>query len=184
MLTLQNRYYSVVYYACSIINKKCHYLELSQTNAISLRKVHVVFLLKSKHFHALNRKNTPSKKSRVPNQQFGFSMIELLIAMLIFSIGLLGMASLQVTGMRMTRDSELNERASLYVNSMADKIRANSSSFVDTTAWNKTIQTALPDGFGEVTSNNRTHTISVSWVESQDSALQNSARKYELVIQL
>jgi len=141
-------------------------------------------ILISSHFLAFKSTNPASRKNILTNKQYGFSMIELLVAMLIFSIGLLGIVSLQVTGLRMTRDAELMGRASLYVSSIAEKIRASPSALVDTDDWNQTLQAALPNGFGEVTTVNRTHTISVSWIESQDSAFNNSWRSYELVIQL
>jgi type IV pilus assembly protein PilV len=123
------------------------------------------------------------KPTHSVRKQQGFSMIELLVAMLIFSIGLLGLASLQVTGLRMTRDAELMGRANLLASTMAEKIRAQPSALTDVENWKRTIQTTLPAGRGDIKSVNRTHTISVAWVESQDSTLVNHQRSYELVIQ-
>jgi len=180
MPTPKNRSCLALFIVWSIINKKRYQILLNQFSEASLCMANLRFFLISNHFHVF----PPPKINHLINKQHGFSMIELLVAMLIFSIGLLGIASLQVTGMRMTRDAELMGRASLYVSSMAEKIRANPSVLVDTVDWNQTIQMALPNGFGEVTTVNRTHTISVSWLESPDSILENSRRTYELVIQL
>ncbi|MFT6265316.1 MAG: type IV pilus assembly protein PilV [Oleiphilaceae bacterium] len=184
MLTSKNRSFSALFVICSIINKKPYLILFNQLSKANPCLVYLRHTLVSHHFFAFNFSCTASKKNILANKQHGFSMIELLVAMLIFSIGLLGLASLQVTGMRMTRDAELMGRASLYVSSMAEKIRASPSSLVDTVDWNRTIKTALPSGFGEVTAVNRMHTISVSWLESQDSTSNNSWRSYELVIQL
>ena len=61
--------------------------------------------------------------------QKGFSLLEVLIAVVVFSIGLLGLASLQVTGLKMSHDSLLRSVASLHANDMADRMRANYPAF-------------------------------------------------------
>jgi type IV pilus assembly protein PilV len=55
----------------------------------------------------------------------GFTLIEVLIAIVIFSIGLLGIAGLQIAGMRFTHGSQLRSIATLQAESMADLMRAN-----------------------------------------------------------
>ncbi len=55
----------------------------------------------------------------------GFTLVEILIAVVIFSIGLLGIAGLQVAGMRFTHGSQLRTIAVSQVESMADLMRAN-----------------------------------------------------------
>jgi type IV pilus assembly protein PilV len=55
----------------------------------------------------------------------GFTLVEILIAVVIFSIGLLGIAGLQVAGMRFTHGSQLRTIAVQQVESMADLMRAN-----------------------------------------------------------
>ena len=175
MPTPKNRLYFGLFTTCSAINKIRCYLTSPLLSAITFN------LVPTSNFNA----TSPIRiKNNLVNKQAGFSMIELLVAMLIFSLGLLGMASLQVTGLRMTRDAELMGRASLYANSMADHIRANPLSAVNTVTWNEVISTTLPNGVGQVSSMDQSHTISVSWLESEDSALTDSARTYELVIQL
>jgi type IV pilus assembly protein PilV len=184
MPTPKNRPFEALFIVASTINKKPYQILFNQFSKAKLCLVYLRHVLVSSHFSVFNFINPPSEKNSLANKQRGFSMIELLVAMLIFSVGLLGIASLQVTGMRMTRDAELMGRASLYVSSMAEKIRSNPSASFDRANWNQTIQTALPNGVGDVTTVNQMHTISVSWVESQDSSLENSWRSYEMVIQL
>jgi len=184
MPTPKNRSFTALFVVFSIINKKYFLTLFHQFFKTNLDKVSLRPISISNHFFVFNPTKNPTTQNRLANKQHGFSMIELLVAMLIFSLGLLGIASLQVTGMRMTRDAELMGRASLFVSSMAEKIRANPSALVDIANWNQTIQTALPNGSGEVTTVNKMHTISVSWVESQDSILEGSLRSYELVIYL
>ncbi len=57
--------------------------------------------------------------------QRGFTLLEILIAIVIFSIGLLGIARLQIAGMRFTHGSQLRSTAVLQAETMADLMRAN-----------------------------------------------------------
>ena len=61
----------------------------------------------------------------VKHQHSGFTLVEILIAIVIFSIGLLGIAGLQVAGMRFTHGSQLRSVAVAQAESMADLMRAN-----------------------------------------------------------
>jgi type IV pilus assembly protein PilV len=55
----------------------------------------------------------------------GFTIIEVAIAMLILSVGLLGVAGLQATGMKSTYDSHQRSIAMTQARDLADRIRAN-----------------------------------------------------------
>ena len=55
----------------------------------------------------------------------GFTMIEILVALLVLSIGLLGLAALQATGLRYNHSSYLRSQAVLQAYDMADRMRAN-----------------------------------------------------------
>lgn len=57
----------------------------------------------------------------------GFTLLEVLITVVIFSIGLLGLAGLQVKGLTLAHDSLLRTTATLLANDMADRMRANMS---------------------------------------------------------
>lgn len=61
----------------------------------------------------------------VNRSQRGFTLLEILIAIVIFSIGLLGIARLQIAGMRFTHGSQLRSTAILQAETMADLMRAN-----------------------------------------------------------
>jgi len=140
-------------------------------------------------------------------------MIELLVTILVFAVGLLGIASLQTTGMRMARDADLIGQASLLASSMADKMRGNmvvaggysgvdgtdrsclneddeeaepdcTAAQEDLIDWNQEIADFLPNGSGTVTSNSNVHTITVTWTESDDSIQANNQRTYNLVVRI
>lgn len=55
----------------------------------------------------------------------GFSLIETLIALVVLSVGLLGVAALHVEGMRYGHSGLYTTRAVLLAGDMADRIRAN-----------------------------------------------------------
>lgn len=61
-----------------------------------------------------------------PKKQKGFTLIEILVAVVILSIGLLGVASLQVQGLRNNQSAYLRSQASLLAYDMADRMRTNS----------------------------------------------------------
>lgn len=55
----------------------------------------------------------------------GFTLLEVLIALVVFSIGLLGLASLQVLSLKLTSDSLERTIATMLANDMIDRMRAN-----------------------------------------------------------
>ena len=57
--------------------------------------------------------------------QSGFSLIEVLVALLVLSLGLLGIAGLQMQGTRYVYDSHLSSVALIQAQDMADRMRAN-----------------------------------------------------------
>lgn len=98
-------------------------------------------------------------------------MIEVLIALVVTSIGLLGLAALQVTSLKVNHSAYLRTQATELAHDMADRMRANPTaatsggydlSFVDTPAnvttlpgadlydWTRMLQRELPGGVGSV----------------------------------
>jgi len=123
--------------------------------------------------------NISISKSAYVTKQQGFSMIELLVSMLVFAVGLLGIISLQTYSMRMTHDAELMGQASLLVNSMADKLRVQGDQ-LDIAPWKQQVELALPQGSGTVEKNGQLFTILVDWFESSDSTSDKSSQSHSL----
>lgn len=57
--------------------------------------------------------------------QKGFTLIEILITVIVLSIGLLGLAGLQISGLRANISSEARSKASILANDIAERMRAN-----------------------------------------------------------
>ncbi len=55
----------------------------------------------------------------------GFTFIEVMIAMLVLSIGLLGLAGLQLTGLRYNQSGYLRAQANILAYDIIDRMRAN-----------------------------------------------------------
>jgi type IV pilus assembly protein PilV len=57
--------------------------------------------------------------------QRGFSMIEVLVSLLVLSIGLLGLAMLQVQGLKFNSDAYVRTQATILAYDLMDRMRAN-----------------------------------------------------------
>jgi len=64
-------------------------------------------------------------KSSSERQQTGFSLVEVLIALVIMSVGMLGIAGLYVQSMQAGRTSTFRHHAVTLAGDVADRIRAN-----------------------------------------------------------
>lgn len=66
-------------------------------------------------------------KSPEHHCQAGFGMIEVLIALLVLSFGLLGLAGLQMSGLKGSHTASLRSTASLAAYEMAERMRLNAA---------------------------------------------------------
>jgi len=126
--------------------------------------------------------------------QRGLSMIEVLVAIVIISLGLLGMAGLQASGLRTSQSAFYRAQAAQFANDMAERMRANlgdarnytlamsASAPTGTTVrdrdradWLARLQT-LPSGDGSIAVDvpNNTVTIAVQWDDSRGGGATNA----------
>ncbi|MGH8460238.1 MAG: type IV pilus modification protein PilV [Stenotrophobium sp.] len=63
--------------------------------------------------------------TRLRYRMLGFTMIEVLIALIVLTLGLLGVAGLQIYGVRNTNNSYYRSQAAIVMNDMAERIYAN-----------------------------------------------------------
>lgn len=127
--------------------------------------------------------------------QQGLTMIEILIAIFVMAVGLLGTATLQMRAVQDTGNANLRSVATYQAYDLADRIRANKAAVVaghwddldsaaadadcltttgctvqemalnDQYEWLENLETLLPDGTGEIERNGNLFTVTVSWTE-------------------
>ncbi|KQX30262.1 type IV pilus modification protein PilV [Variovorax sp. Root434] len=81
----------------------------------------------------------------------GFAMIEVLVALLIFSFGLLGMAGMLARSLTVSIDAEDRNRAALLANEIASTMWLKNSISVDTTAWQTRVSALTSGGLPNAT---------------------------------
>ncbi len=68
---------------------------------------------------------TPTTPVRDIRRPSGFTLIEILVTLVILSIGLLGLAGLQIGGLRANMDSEQQSKATMMADDIIERMRAN-----------------------------------------------------------
>ncbi|NIB40252.1 type IV pilus modification protein PilV [Pseudomaricurvus alkylphenolicus] len=63
--------------------------------------------------------------------QAGFSMIEVLITLVILSVGLLGVSAMQLTSLKVNHGAYSRSQAVILANDIIDRMRANREAFLD-----------------------------------------------------
>jgi type IV pilus assembly protein PilV len=145
------------------------------------------------------------KKSVYPEpglalRQLGFSLIEMLIALLVLSFGLLGIAGLQAQSLKNNQSAYLRSQASLVAYEIIDRMRANRNAAVnggydyqagaiadpvpgwptcsgplacdDLTEWKTRFEQILPAGAAAVSCNGGTSIcqVAVEWDDTRGGA--------------
>lgn len=150
-------------------------------------------------------------KTNWSNKITGFTLIEVLIAMLVLAIGLLGLAALQATGIRNNQSAYYRGQATQLAYNLADRMRANvagKTTYTTGTAtatanclttagctkeamaehdlkeWNDAISSTLPSGTGTVTVAAGIYTITINWDDNHDGSVNNSDPNFQTSFQL
>lgn len=119
----------------------------------------------------------------------GFTLIEVLVALLVLSIGLLGVASMQTNGLRSNNNALIRSKAVQGCEDILDRMRANrnaalASGYVvaltvapaaptytgmaltDLQEWKNALANNLPGGDGSVALAGSVATVTVQWADS------------------
>ena len=131
---------------------------------------------------------TPRHRNKNADRTSGFTLLEVLIAMLVLSIGLLGLASLQANALKHNHSAYLRSQAVNYAYDIVERMRANHSSAVagnysiamgddaptgssipetDIAQWLGLIAGNLPVGDGSTALNGRVVTVTVQWDDTR-----------------
>lgn len=73
-------------------------------------------------------------RAGLPRHQAGTNLIEVMVALVILSIGLLGLALMQLQGLRHNTDAYLRTQATFLASEIIERMRANAASAADYTA--------------------------------------------------
>lgn len=111
--------------------------------------------------------------------QRGFTMIEVLIAVLILAIGLLGVAGVQLVSMQQTVNSVLRSEATMYAQTVAERLRSNGGLAL-TSAQKSALKTQMLADLGsgadlKVTMNGTSTSaeVVITWTERDPFAANN-----------
>lgn len=125
--------------------------------------------------------------------QSGFGLLEVLISVLILAVGLLGLAALQASSLRVGGSATWRSQAVMAAHDMMERVRANqldvadynsasagvacnpgfspnaasSVAVNDLNAWRNQLACMLPGGQGGVVVNANQVTVSVTWDDSR-----------------
>jgi type IV pilus assembly protein PilV len=118
--------------------------------------------------------------------QRGTTLIETLVALVVLSVGLLGIAALQMTSLRNNRGAHLRSQAQVLAYDITDRMRANRTEalanayviaiaatpagaglvLTDLQEWKNTLAATLPSGDGEIVRVGDMFRITIQWTDS------------------
>lgn len=113
--------------------------------------------------------------------QKGFTLIEVLVALLVLLIGLLGVVGMQYLSLQQVNNSNLRSHVNLHVQEMVEMIRANDNSALENSrvdAWEASLQRDIPGSEANINFDGDSVTITIAWDERQfgaDAAEQSYA---------
>ena len=145
---------------------------------------------------SLTIKNSPLRSlRRIGRKQRGSTLIEILVALLVLSIGLLGLASLQSNGLKFNHSAYLRTQSAVLMYDIIDSMRANgliargTNCYVvaltksattgcntvaeaDVNQWKSSIANQMPSGDGVITKKagaaGTVYTVTVQWEDRDD----------------
>lgn len=135
----------------------------------------------------------------------GFTLIEVMVAVIVLSIGLLGLAALQTTGLRNNHSAYYRSQATFLAYDIADRMRANRAAAIagnydlvlsatpsggstlaaaDQVEWIDSLGTILPGGDGSIAVNSASGaaTVVVQW--NDERAGGSAAQQFTMQTQL
>jgi len=150
----------------------------------------------------------------IPNRQKGFSLLEVLITLVILSIGLLGLAGLQATGLKNNLSAYHRTQATQLAYDIADRMRANMTAIAsyptadpstanvqagclaagctpvqmadnDLYEWNLAITSELPLGKATISAPVAgIYTISIQWDDNRSGVTDGNDPDFQVSFQL
>jgi len=114
--------------------------------------------------------------------QSGVALIEVLVSVLLFSLGILGLIGLQSRAISLSIDAEDRNRAALIANDIASVMWTTRTVAIDAAAWTTRARVlengGLPGANVQITSNTTTNTadILITWSPPQRATGEQASR--------
>ena len=135
----------------------------------------------SKHSSLQNTAHARVNAHCCHRTESGFSLLEVLISLLIFSVGFLGLASLQHVALKLSYDAVLQNSAANLAESLLTQVRVEGDSS-DISAWQARVNETLPDGKGDLVKQGDEFTVTLQWQESAHSSAAGVPQEYQVRI--
>ncbi|MEQ1593050.1 MAG: type IV pilus modification protein PilV [Thiobacillaceae bacterium] len=140
--------------------------------------------------------------------QNGFTLLEVLVTLLIVSLGLLGIAGIIANSLKSNHGAYFRTQASVLANDIIDRMRADRAEaelatlpyniamsaapsgsgnpFNDLTSWRTTLAANLPSGNGSVNLDSTTKkvTVSVQWDDSRAAGVSSTTQVFTVETRL
>jgi type IV pilus assembly protein PilV len=129
--------------------------------------------------------------------QEGMTLVEVLVALVILGVGLLGAAAFQLNALKYTDSARMTSQASFIAYDLMDRIRANATADYtiappasgnpdvtrdqDLFDFNTNIVSSLgASAMGSITVNQKVYTITITWDDSRAANTADSRRSFVL----
>lgn len=114
----------------------------------------------------------------------GFSLLEVLVAILVLSIGLLGLAAMQAFSLKANQSANFRTQATALANMIVERMRAHGGGALNTTVayygtgsdtraqqdlqdWQAAIAAQLPDGVGTLVFSGGSIGVNITWTDAR-----------------
>jgi type IV pilus assembly protein PilV len=120
--------------------------------------------------------------------QGGVMLIEALVAILLFSLGVVAVMGMQAVSIEQVSQAKYRTDASYLANQITGKMwvdQANIASYATSTysgrtAWNTVVANTLPQGTGTIAVNGTVVTVTINWQTPNDSTV----RKFTSIVNI
>lgn len=113
---------------------------------------------------------------RIKPHQRGVALIEVMVALLVFLVGVLGVIGLQASSIQHSVQAEDRSRAALLANELVTQLWTLQTPALD--EWQRRVASALPNSEGIVSQQGGVVTVTIRWREPSGRASAGNVNQY------